>query len=195
MGIDLRADEGSPSRETGFRSACRTAERPRQKQAGQAPSGNRGAARQRVHSEVHREALQIFACQPPKLTEETRNQETEAVKSCGVFGTFEPLGPIKPEAGPKPTGWTAPEPKLQKRSESGAGRYFAQNPGTGRRRIRVKTGHKKIPNGNCEGMIVCLRWITISSRPNRRTQGLESLSTGFGTPNPMQGPLWPPMGL
>ena len=49
---------------------CRTAERPQQKQAGQAPSGNRGAARQRVHPEVHREALQFFACQPRKLAEE-----------------------------------------------------------------------------------------------------------------------------
>ena len=28
-GVDLRADEGNPSRETGFRPACRTAERPR----------------------------------------------------------------------------------------------------------------------------------------------------------------------
>ena len=76
------------SRETGFRPACRTAERPRQKQTGQAPSGNRGAARQRVHPEVHREALQILACQPRKLDEEARNQETEAVKSYGRFGTF-----------------------------------------------------------------------------------------------------------
>ena len=57
--VDLRADERSPSRETGFRPACRTAERPRQKQVGQAPSGNRGAARQRVHPEVHRETLQL----------------------------------------------------------------------------------------------------------------------------------------
>ena len=54
--VDLSADERSPSRETGFRPACRTVERPRQKQAGQAPSGNRGAACQRVHPEVHREA-------------------------------------------------------------------------------------------------------------------------------------------
>ena len=91
--VDLRADERSPSRETGFRSACRTAERPRQKQIGQAPSGNRGAARQRVHPEVHREALQVLACQPRKLDEEARCQETEAVKSYGGFGTFEPLGP------------------------------------------------------------------------------------------------------
>ena len=92
-GVDLRADEGSPSRETGFRPACRTVERPRQKQAGQAPSGNRGAARQRVHPKVHREALQFFACQPRKLDEEARNQETEAVKPYGGFCTFEPLGP------------------------------------------------------------------------------------------------------
>ena len=35
-GVDLRADEGSPSRETSFRPACRTVERPRQTQAGQA---------------------------------------------------------------------------------------------------------------------------------------------------------------
>ena len=90
-------------------------------------------------------------------------------------------GKIKPEAGPRPTGWTAPEPKPQKRPESGTGRSFAQNPGTGRCRIRVKTGHNKNSNGNCEGMIACLRRMTISSRPNRRTQGLESLSTGFGT--------------
>ena len=62
--------------------------------AGQAPSGNRGVACQRVHPEVHREALQFFACQPRKLDEEARNQETEAVKSYGGFGTFEPLGPI-----------------------------------------------------------------------------------------------------
>ena len=61
--------------------ACRTAEWPRQKQAGQVPSGNRGAARQ------------ILACQARKLNEETRNQETEAVKSYGGFCTFEPLGP------------------------------------------------------------------------------------------------------
>ena len=54
---------------------------------------NRGAARQRVHPEVHREALQFFACQPRKLDEEARNQETEAVKSYGRFGTFVPLGP------------------------------------------------------------------------------------------------------
>ena len=47
-GVDLRADERSPSRETGFWPACRTTERPRQKQVGQVPSGNRGAARQRV---------------------------------------------------------------------------------------------------------------------------------------------------
>ena len=87
-GVDLRADKGSPSRETGFRPAYRTVERPRQKQAGQAPSGNRGAACQRVHPEVHREALQFFACQPRKLAEEARNQETEAVKSYGGFGTF-----------------------------------------------------------------------------------------------------------
>ena len=80
-------------RETGFRPACRTTERPRQKQVGQAPSGNRGAARRRVHPEVHREALQFFACQPRKLAEEALNQETEAVKSYGGFGTFEPLGP------------------------------------------------------------------------------------------------------
>ena len=66
------------SRGTGFRPACRTTERPRQKQAGQAPSGNQGAARQQVHPEVHREALQFFACQPRKLAEEARNQETEA---------------------------------------------------------------------------------------------------------------------
>ena len=91
--VDLRADERSPLRETGFRPACRTVERPRQKQVGQAPSGNRGAARQRVHPEVHREALQFFACQPRKLAEEARNQETEVVKSYGGFGTFEPLGP------------------------------------------------------------------------------------------------------
>ena len=49
---------------------------------------NRGAARQRGHPEVHREALQFFACQPRKLAEEARNQETEAVKSYGRFGTF-----------------------------------------------------------------------------------------------------------
>ena len=66
-GVDLRTDERSPLRGTGFRPACRTTERPRQKQVGQAPSGNRGAARQRVHPEVHREALQFFACQPRKL--------------------------------------------------------------------------------------------------------------------------------
>ena len=41
-----------------------TAERPRQKQAGQAPSGNQGAARQRVHPEVH---LGIFAPLGPYL--------------------------------------------------------------------------------------------------------------------------------
>ena len=87
-GVDLRADERSPSRETGFRPACRTVERPRQKQAGQASSGNRGAARQRVHPEVNREALQILVCQPFELDEEARNQETEAVKSYGRFGTF-----------------------------------------------------------------------------------------------------------
>ena len=88
-GIDLRADEGSPSHETGFRPACRTTERLRQKQSGQAPSGNQGAARQRVHPEVHhREALQFFACQPRKLDEEARNQETEAVESYDRFGTF-----------------------------------------------------------------------------------------------------------
>ena len=92
--VDLRADERSTSRETGFRPACRTTERPRQKQVGQAPSGNRGAARQRVPPEVHREALQFFACQPRKLAEEARIQETEAVKSYGGFGTFEPLGPM-----------------------------------------------------------------------------------------------------
>ena len=101
--VDLRADERSPSRKTGFRPACRTAERPRQKQVGQAPSGNRDAARQRVHPEVHREALQFFACQPRKLAEEARIQETEAVKSYGGFGTFEPLGPplCQPEDGTK----------------------------------------------------------------------------------------------
>ena len=48
---------------------------------------------QRVHPEVQREALQFFACQPRKLAEEALNQETEAVKSYGGFGTFEPLGP------------------------------------------------------------------------------------------------------
>ena len=32
-----------------------------------------------------------------KLTEEARNQETEAVKSYGEFGTFEPLGPCTHE--------------------------------------------------------------------------------------------------
>ena len=95
--VDLRADERSTSRETGFRPACRTTERPRQKQVGQAPSGNRGAARQRVPLEVHREALQFFACQPRKLAEEARIQETEAVKSYGGFGTFEPLGPMAPK--------------------------------------------------------------------------------------------------
>ena len=63
-------------------------------QVGQAPSRNRGAARQWVHPEAHREALQFFACQPRKLAEEERNQETESVKSYGGFGTFEPLGPI-----------------------------------------------------------------------------------------------------
>ena len=94
--VNLHVDERSPSRETGFRPACRTAERPRQKQVGQAPSGNRGAARQRVHPEVHREALQFFTCQPRKLAEEARSQETEAVKSYGEFGTFEPLGPLGP---------------------------------------------------------------------------------------------------
>ena len=81
------------SRETGFRPACRTAEWPRQKQVGQAPSGNRGATRQRVHPEVHREALRFFACRPCKLVEEVRNRETEAVKSYGRLGTFAPLGP------------------------------------------------------------------------------------------------------
>ena len=30
---------------------------------------------------------------PNKLDEDARNQETEAVKSYGRFGTFEPLGP------------------------------------------------------------------------------------------------------
>ena len=95
--VNLRADEGSPSRETGVRPAFRTAERLRQKQAGPAPSGNRGAARQRVHPEVQREALQFFACQARKLDEEARHQEIEAVES-GRFGTFEPLGPrlVKP---------------------------------------------------------------------------------------------------
>ena len=82
--VDLRADERSPSRETGFRPACRTAERPRQKQAGQAPSGNRGAACQRV--------TQKFIA-TRKLADEARNQETKSVKSYGGFGTFEPLGP------------------------------------------------------------------------------------------------------
>ena len=53
----------------------------------------RSAARQRVHPEVHREVLQFFVCQPRKLAEEARNQETKAVKSYGRFGTFEPLGP------------------------------------------------------------------------------------------------------
>ena len=92
-GIDLRADEGSPSHETGFRPVCRTTERLRQKQSGQAPSGNQGAARQRVHPEVHhREALQFFACQPRKLDEEARNQETEAVESYDRFETFALLG-------------------------------------------------------------------------------------------------------
>ena len=69
-------------------------ERPRQKQAGQAPSENGGAARQRVRPEVHHEALQFFACQTRKLDEEARDQETEAVKPYGRFGTFAPLGPI-----------------------------------------------------------------------------------------------------
>ena len=88
-GVDLRADERRPSHETGFRPACWTTERPRQKQAGRAPSRNRGAARQRVHPEIHhREALQTLACRPRKLDEEARNQETEAVKSYGRFGTF-----------------------------------------------------------------------------------------------------------
>ena len=72
-GVDLRADEGSPSRETGVRPARRTAEPSRQKQAGQASLGNRGAARQRVPPEVHRKALQILVCQPRKLDEEARN--------------------------------------------------------------------------------------------------------------------------
>ena len=76
------------SRETGFRPACRTVERPRQNQVGQTPSGGRGAARQRVHPEVHREALHILACQHRKLDEEARNKETEAMKSYGRFGTF-----------------------------------------------------------------------------------------------------------
>ena len=53
-----------------------------------APRPNRGTARQRVPPEVHREALQFFAYQPRKLDEEARNQETEAVKSYGGFGTF-----------------------------------------------------------------------------------------------------------
>ena len=87
-GIDLSVDEESPSHEMVFRLACRTVERPRQKQAEQAPSGNRGAACQRVPPEVHREALQFFACQPRKLAEEAQNQKTEAVKSYGGFGTF-----------------------------------------------------------------------------------------------------------
>ena len=87
-GIDLSVDEESPSHEMVFRPACRTVERPRQKQAEQAPSGNRGAACQRVPPEVHREALQFFACQPRKLAEEAQNQKTEAVKSYGGFGTF-----------------------------------------------------------------------------------------------------------
>ena len=50
-----------------------------------------------VHPEVHREALQFFACQLRKLDEEARSQETEAVKSHGGFCTFEPLGPIRPK--------------------------------------------------------------------------------------------------
>ena len=81
-------------RERGFRPACRTAEKAQVKQAGQAPSGNRGAARQRVPPEVHRESLQFFACQPRKLDEEARSQETEAVKSYGGLRTFASLGPI-----------------------------------------------------------------------------------------------------
>ena len=37
------------------------------------PGKDRGAARQQVHPEVHRKALQILACQPCKLDEEARN--------------------------------------------------------------------------------------------------------------------------
>ena len=91
--ISARTKEVLRARRASGLPACRTVERPRQKQVGQAPSGNRGAARQRVPPEVHREALQFFACQPRKLAEEAPNQETEAVKSYGGFGTFEPLGP------------------------------------------------------------------------------------------------------
>ena len=86
--ISARTKEAFRARQAFGLPACRTVERPRQKQAGQAPSGNRGAARQRVHPEVNREALQILACQPLELDEEARNQETEAVKSYGRFGTF-----------------------------------------------------------------------------------------------------------
>ena len=92
--VDLRADEGSPSHGTGFRPACRTIERPRQKQAGQAPSGNRGAVRQQSPPRIPSRSATILACQPRKLDEEARNQESEVVKSYGGFGTFEPLGPI-----------------------------------------------------------------------------------------------------
>ena len=70
--ISARTKEALRARQ-GFRPARRTAEPPRQKQAGQASFGNRGAARQRVHPEVHRKALQILACQPRKLDEEARN--------------------------------------------------------------------------------------------------------------------------
>ena len=94
--ISARTKEVLRARRASGLPACRTVERPRQKQVGQAPSGNRGAARQRVPPEVHREALQFFACQPRKLAEEAPNQETEAVKSYGGFGTFEPLGPVLP---------------------------------------------------------------------------------------------------
>ena len=90
--ISARTKEALRARRASGLPVGRPTERPRQKQAGQAPSGNRGDARQRVHPKVHREALQFFACQPHKLAEEARSQETEAVKSYGGFCTFEPLG-------------------------------------------------------------------------------------------------------
>ena len=77
-GVDLRADEKRPSRET----ACRTAERPRQKQDGQAPSGNRGAARQRVP--------QKFIA---KRYKSSLANLAKTVKSYGRFDTVAPLGP------------------------------------------------------------------------------------------------------
>ena len=54
-----------------------------------APSRNRGAARQRVHQEIHhREELRILVCRPLKLDEEARSQVIEAVESYGRLDTF-----------------------------------------------------------------------------------------------------------